>query len=127
MWNCRTGNISMDIEKLREYCLSMEGVTEKMPFGKFARRYDSLLVFYVMDHMFCLFDMNDFSYVDVRSTPVRIDEMRVERVSVSQPVNRSMKYWIEIEFGGDVSDDEIYVLVREAYEIVKKKYTKVTK
>ena len=36
----------MNIEELREYCLSMEGVTEKTPFGKFARRFDSVLVFY---------------------------------------------------------------------------------
>lgn len=32
----------MDIEEFRNYCLSMDKVTEKMPFGKFARRYDSI-------------------------------------------------------------------------------------
>ena len=35
----------MDIEWFRDYCLSMEGVTEKTPFGRFSRRFDSVLVF----------------------------------------------------------------------------------
>lgn len=37
----------MDLTGLRDYCLSMDGVTEKTPFGRFARRFDSILVFYV--------------------------------------------------------------------------------
>lgn len=38
----------MNIEKFREYCLSLgDDVTEKTPFGKFARKYESILVFYV--------------------------------------------------------------------------------
>ncbi len=49
----------MNIEELRDYCLSMEGVTEKTPFGRFARRFDSVLVFYILDHMFCMTDMDD--------------------------------------------------------------------
>lgn len=51
----------MNIEELREYCLSIEVVTEKIPFRKFARRFDSVLVFYILDHMFCLTDMDDFT------------------------------------------------------------------
>lgn len=43
----------MDIEEFRDFCLSMDGVTEKTPFGKFAKRYESILVFYILDHMFC--------------------------------------------------------------------------
>ena len=40
----------MNIEHFRAYSLSMEGVTEKIPFGKFAKRYDSLIVLYVIVH-----------------------------------------------------------------------------
>ena len=65
----------MNIEDFRDYCLSMDGVTEKTPFGKFARRYDSILVFYVLDHMFCFVDMDDFTSVTVKSTPDEVDEI----------------------------------------------------
>lgn len=66
----------MNIEEFRDYCLSFEGVTEKMPFGKFARRYDSILVFYVLDHMFCLADIDNFTSVTVKSTPDEVEEIK---------------------------------------------------
>lgn len=114
----------MNIEDFREYCLSMEGVTEKTPFGKFARRYDSILVFYVLDHMFCFVDMDNFSFVDVKSTPEEIEDIRINHSSVSNPLNQSLKHWIQLDFNGDISDSMIYSLVKRAYDIVKEKYSK---
>lgn len=114
----------MDIECFREYCLSFDGVTEKTPFGKFATRFDSVLVFYVCDHMFCMVDMNDFHYVVVKNTPEKIAELYETRNSVESQRNMMAKYWIQLNFGGDVSDSEILELVKQSYEIVKAKYTK---
>lgn len=114
----------MNIEELREYCLSMAGVTEKTPFGKFARRYDSILVFYVLDHMFCFVDMDDFSSVTVKSTPDEVEEIRMNHSSVSNPLNQTLKHWIQLNLNGDIPDREIYSLVKRAYDIVKTKYTK---
>lgn len=114
----------MNIEDFREYCLSMEGVTEKTPFGKFARRYDSILVFYVLDHMFCFVDMYTFTYVTVKSTPDEIEEIRMNHSSVSNPLNQSLRHWIQLNLNGDIPNREIYALVKRAYDIVKVKYTK---
>lgn len=113
----------MNIEDFRNYCLSLEGVTEKTPFGKFASRYDSILVFYILGHMFCFFDIDDFTSVTVKSTPDEIDEIRINHLSVSNPLNQSLRHWIQLNLNGDVSDREIYSLVRRAYDIVKAKYT----
>ena len=117
----------MDIERFREYCLSMEGVTEKMPFGKFARRYDSILVFYVLDHMFCFVDMDRFTSVTVKSTPDEAEEIRMKYWSVSNPVNQSLRHWVQLDMGGDIADSEIYAYTRRAYEIVRAAYTKKRK
>lgn len=117
----------MNIEEFRDYCLAMGEVTEKTPFGRFARRYDSILVFYVLEHMFCFVDMDDFTYVTVKSTPDEIDEIRMNYSSVSNPLNQSLRHWIRLNLNGDVSDSEIYSLVKRAYEIVKTKYTKKTR
>lgn len=114
----------MNIEELREFCLSMEGVGEKTPFGKFARRYDSILVFYVCDRMFCMTDMDDFTSVTVKLTPDEIEELRMARSSVSNPVNLSQRHWLQLDFGGDLSDSEIFGLVGRSYEIVKAKYSR---
>lgn len=113
----------MNIEEFREYCLSMEGVAEKTPFGKFARRYDSILVFYVLGHMFCFVDMDDFTSVTVKSTPDEAEEIRISHSSVSAPLNRSLRHWIQLDLDGDIPDRVIYALVRRAYDLVKARYT----
>ena len=104
----------MNIEELREYCMSMEGVTEKTPFGKFARRFDSILVFYILDHMFCMTDIDDFNAVTVKADPEAIDDLKMTRTS----------HWIQLHLNGDISDREIYDLISQSYAIVKAKYTK---
>ena len=114
----------MNIEELREYCIAMDGVTEKTPFGKFARRYDSILVFYVLDHMFCFVDIDNFTSVAVKSTPEEIEEIRLNHSSVGDPLNQTLRHWIRLDLNGDVCDKEIYALVSRAYEIVRAKYTK---
>lgn len=103
--------------------MSMEGVSEKMPFGKFARRYDSILVFYVLGHMFCFVDIDNFTSVTVKSTPDQIDEIRATHASVSNPTNQSLRYWIQLELGGDIPESMILALVRQSYDIVRQKYT----
>lgn len=114
----------MDIESFREYCLSFEVVTEKTPFGKFAARFDSVLVFYVCGHMFCMVDMDDFTGVTVKGAPEVVARLHKTRRSCSSHRNMSAKYWIELQLGGDISDAEILDLVRQSYEIVKAKYGK---
>lgn len=114
----------MNIEELREYCMSMEGVTEKTPFGKFARRFDSILVFYILDHMFCMTDIDDFNAVTVKADPEVIDDLKMPRTSVSSHRNMSERHWIQLHLNGDISDREIYDLISQSYAIVKAKYTK---
>jgi len=113
----------MDIERLREYCLSFEGVSEKTPFGKFAARYESILVFYVCGHMFCMFDMNDFTGVTVKGEPEQIARLLETRASCSSHRNMSAKYWIQLNFVGDIHDSEILQMVEQSYNIVKAKWT----
>ena len=114
----------MNIEEFRDYCLSMDGVTEKTPFGKFARRYDSLLVFYVLGHMFCMADMYDFTSVSFRSTEDEIAEITERYSAVTTPVNKAMKFWLRVNLNEDMPDSMIYSCVRRAYEIISEKYTK---
>lgn len=98
----------MDIDELHDYCLALEGTIEKTSFVKVARRYDSILVFYVCGHMYCMLDMNDFSDVTVKLTPEEIDSHRLTYASVGKPVNLSERHWLQLDFGGDLLDAEIY-------------------
>lgn len=114
----------MNIEDLRNFCISLQGVTEKTPFRRFAARYDSILVFYVLDHMFCFFDIDDFTSVNLRSTPAEIEELRLTRNAVGNPLNRSLKHWIKIDFNKDIPDSLIYSLIKQSYDIVREQYSK---
>lgn len=117
----------MNIEELRDYCLSMEGVTEKTPFGKFARRFESVIVFYILDHIFCMTDMDDFTSVTVKAEPEVIEELKMTRSSVGSHRNMSQRHWIQLNLNGDIPDREIYDLIRQSYDLVKAKYSRKRK
>ncbi len=117
-------DVETNAETFREYCLSFEGVSEKMPFGKFAKRYESILAFYVAGHMFCFIDINDFSFVNVKSTPEEIEELNARYSSTEKPINRSLRHWIQLNFNGDIPMKLIYECVDKAYNIVKAQYSK---
>lgn len=104
----------MDIEEFRKYCLSLGDVSEKMPFGKFAARYDSILAFYVYGHMFCFIDIDNFTFVNVKSTSDEIEYIKERHVSVGNPINQSLKHWLQLNFDGDIPDTSIYTWVSNA-------------
>ena len=53
----------MNIEELRDYCLSKKGATESFPFDK------ETLVFKVMNKMFALTNLNTDLKVSVKCEP----------------------------------------------------------
>lgn len=113
----------MNVEELRDYCLSIRRRDREDSFGKFARRYDSLLVFYVLGHMFCMADMEDFTSVSFRSTDEEIASITEHYSAVTTPVNKVMKFWLKVNLNEDMPDSMIYSCVRRAYEIIKEKYS----
>lgn len=117
----------MDLEYFRDYCLSLGEVEEKMPFGKFARRYETLLVFYVMGHMFCFFDIEDFSWINIRLTPDEICMLKDRYEGIGMPVNQNMKYWVRLSLDSDIPQSDILRLTARAFEVIKDKYTKKSK
>ena len=53
----------MNVEEFREYCLSLKGVEEKMPFVNVADRYSrDVLCFYVGDKWFCFVNVEVFDF-----------------------------------------------------------------
>lgn len=112
----------MDLVEFRDFCLSFDGVVEKTPFGKFAKRYESLLVFYISGHMFCIIDIDDFSSVTIRADKEQIEVLKDKYQSVSDPMNSGLRYWIQITLNGDMSDSMIFRLVEDSYEIIKRQY-----
>lgn len=107
----------MDIETFRNFCLSLPGCTEKMPFEKFFHGKHSFLAFYVAGRMFCYFDIDKFDKCNIRCKPEQIDMLEAVYEAVGRPYNLSPGHWISVAFNEDVADDELKSLVRQSYDI----------
>lgn len=109
----------MNIEEFRDYCLSLPDVTERTPFEKFSRGKFTILVFYVGGHMFCFFNVDDFSNITIKCDSAEMIELKERYQSVADPYNGDKRYWISIQPNMDLPDKELRDLVRKSYEIVK--------
>lgn len=111
----------MDIEDYREYCLSLEGAEEKMPFTKF-KLGASTLTFLVDGHIFSYVDIDRYRVIGLNFSPHRVDEINASYDCVCDPPLKRARYWV----GVDVSladDDTLKSLTREAYEYVRTKHS----
>ena len=109
----------MNIEEFREYCLSLPGVTEGTPFEKFSRGKFTILVFYVGGHMFCYFNIDDFTSITVKCDPAEMAELKERYQAIGEPYNGNKRYWISVSLNSDVDDAVLKRLVKASYELVK--------
>ena len=109
----------MNIEEFRDYCLSLPGVTEGTPFEKFSRGKFTILVFYVGGHMFCYFNIDDFTSVTVKCAPAEMAELKERYQAIGEPYNGNKRYWISVNLNSDVDDTMLKQLVKASYDLVK--------
>lgn len=112
----------MNIEELRDYCLSLPGVTEATPFEKFSRGKYTILVFYVSGHMFCYFNIDDFSAITVKCSPDEMVELKERYQGIGEQFNGDKRHWISVHLGQDVPDDVVKALVSKSHGLVADKY-----
>lgn len=109
----------MNIEEFRTYCLSFQGVHEKLPFGKATSEYDrNLLVFYVLDKWFCFVNIDQFDFCDIKCPSEQIAELEARYEGVKPGYHMNKQHWISVYFNRDVPDEKIKELVRQSYETV---------
>ncbi|MDG5766900.1 MmcQ/YjbR family DNA-binding protein [Balneolales bacterium ANBcel1] len=80
----------MDIESYRAFCLSLPGTEERLPFGPGA------LVFFVMDKMYALVDLDEFSMINLKCDPVKALELREQHEFVRPGYHMNKKHWNSI-------------------------------
>lgn len=67
----------MNIEDFREYCLSLPGAEEKMPFTRMESAR-SILVFSVAGKWFCFVDIDAFDFCNLKCDPTEAGELEGE-------------------------------------------------
>ena len=111
----------MNIEVLRDYCLSKKGVEETTPFG------DDVLVYKVMGKMFALTSMEDPNSVNLKCDPDYAIELREQFSEIQPGYHMSKKHWNTISYDGAVDDNLILILVDHSYDLVVSGLTKTLK
>jgi predicted DNA-binding protein (MmcQ/YjbR family) len=106
----------MDIETLRDYCLSKPGAEETLPFGP------STLVFKVGGKAFLLvgLDEEQLSF-NVKCDPDKAVELREEFACVLPGYHMNKKHWNTIVVDGSVSTKQLKEWIDWSYGLVSQK------
>lgn len=112
----------MDIEQIREYCLSLPMTTEDMAFGE-----DCLLI-RVCGKIFVCIGLAGEDYFVLKADPEYTLDLRGHYTEIKPAWHWNKKYWSQVSLCGNLRADFIQSLIRHSYaEVVKKlpKYVRV--
>ena len=107
----------MTVEDLRDYCLSLPGVTEKMPWIGH-KVYSSGLCFYICGKWFCFCDVDNFDFINIKLPPAMGEELRSEYDAVRPGWHMNKKYWITMLLDGTVSEAKILDFLDMSYDLI---------
>jgi predicted DNA-binding protein (MmcQ/YjbR family) len=109
----------MNIETLREYCLSKPGTEETLPFGP------DTLVYKVGGKVFLLtgLDTGELRF-NVKCDPDKAIELREEYPCVLPGYHMNKKHWNTIVVDGSVSSKQLKEWIDWSYKLVKAKKKK---
>jgi len=111
----------MNIDELRDYCLSMKGATENMPFE------DDYLVFKVLGKWFAVIPLNDPELkISVKCDPDEAIELRERYFCVEAAWHFNKKYWNSIVINSDMDDKTVKHWIKHSVDEVVKKLPKKT-
>jgi len=103
----------MDIESLREYCLSKPAVEETLPFGP------DTLVYKVGGKIFLItsLDAETFRF-SVKCDPEKAIELRERHDCVQPGYHLNKKHWNTIYVDGTVSNSILKEWINESYDLI---------
>lgn len=104
----------MNIELLRDYCLTKKEVEETFPFD------DDTLVFKVLGKAFALISLKEPDSVNLKCDPERAIELRQTFEAVKPGYHMNKKHWNTVYFNLDLSDKELRLLIDHSYDMVVK-------
>jgi predicted DNA-binding protein (MmcQ/YjbR family) len=103
----------MNIEELRDYCLSKKGVEETLPFGP------DNLVFKLMGKMFLLASLDESPLrFNVKCDPEKAISLREQYDCVLPGYHMSKKHWNTVVADGSVPDAKLKEWIDESYFLI---------
>ena len=106
----------MNIEEIREYCLSLPMATEDFPFD------DTTLVFRVMNKIFAILSLDGSSWFALKCDPEYALELREKYPGILPAYHMNKKYWNQVDIAEHMECGFMESLVRHSYSEVVKKF-----
>jgi len=104
--------VIMNIEELREYCLSKKGVSESFPFD------ETTMVFKVMDKMFALTDLEGDLSINLKCDPDIAHELREKYPAVLPGYHMNKEHWNTVMIDGSIPERLIREWIDHSYDLV---------
>ena len=103
----------MEVESVREYCLSFPHVTENMQWG-------NDLVFKIAGKMFTVISLEEVlaHCMSFKCTPEKFAEL-TERNGIVPAPYVARYHWVALETFDAIKDKELKALVRNSYDMVR--------
>lgn len=111
----------MNIEEIRDYCLSLPMVTEDMPFG------EEYLVLRVCGKIFACIGFERPDYFVLKCNPEYALDLRDRYAEIEPAWHWNKRYWNQLNLRGCLTDDMVKSLIRHSYREVVTKLTKKIK
>lgn len=108
----------MDIESVREYCLSLPHATEDFPFD------ETTLAFRIGGRIFAMIDLERTEWFVLKCNPDMAIELREKYAEISPAWHMNKRHWNQINLFGYLSEELICSLIRHSYSLVLQKLPK---
>ena len=105
----------MNVESVRDYCLSLPLASEDFPFD------ETTLAFRVLGKIFAMIDLDNTEWFVLKCDPDYAVELRDKYPEIKGAWHMNKKHWNQVSLSGELQDGLIQRLIRHSYaEVVKK-------
>ena len=111
----------MNLELIREYCLSKKGVTEEYPFDEVSPVYK------VMGKIFLIASIEHPPSINIKAAPEDIVDMRERYESVIPGYHMNKTHWNTVYLDGTVPSKLILEWIDNSYTLIAAKLKKADK
>lgn len=111
----------MNVEELREFCLSLPKVEENRPWTK--PQYEMLVTYKVGGKWFVLVNPDD-KFIDVKCDPETIADMLARYKGAFPAWHMNKENWLGIRLESDIPDGTIKQIIKDGYGLILSKLSK---
>ena len=105
----------MNVEQVREYCLSLPLATEDFPFD------EDTLAFRVLGRIFAMIDLSNTQWFVLKCQPDYAVYLRDRHPEIRPAWHMNKRHWNQIELFGTLENEQIEHLISHSYAMVVKK------